>query len=145
MNQDDLETVDLLLRSGASVKAANRYGVTALSLACTTETAQSPSDCSRPAPTPTPHCPEGNRFDDGRPTGKVEAVQALLSHGAVVDAKESQRGQTAIIVWPRRKATWKPWEALDQSRSRFSRSSDSGYTPLMFAVREGRIGGPSAA
>ena len=32
--QDDLETATLLVRAGANVKAANRYGVTPLSLAC---------------------------------------------------------------------------------------------------------------
>ena len=32
--QDDLETEELLVRAGANVKAANRYGVTPLSLAC---------------------------------------------------------------------------------------------------------------
>ena len=32
---DDLETAKLLVRAGANVKAANRYGVTPLSLACT--------------------------------------------------------------------------------------------------------------
>src|SRR5262245_54890812 len=31
---DDLETVDLLIRSGANVKQANRYGVTPLTLTC---------------------------------------------------------------------------------------------------------------
>ena len=33
--QDDLEIAELLVRAGANVKAANRYGVTPLSLACT--------------------------------------------------------------------------------------------------------------
>src|SRR5687767_14984401 len=32
---DDGETVGLLVQAGANVKAANRYGVTPLSLACT--------------------------------------------------------------------------------------------------------------
>ncbi len=32
---DDRETADLLMRAGADVKVANRYGVTPLSLACT--------------------------------------------------------------------------------------------------------------
>ena len=32
---DDLETVQLLIRTGASVSAANRYGITPLSLAAT--------------------------------------------------------------------------------------------------------------
>src|ERR1700761_7397109 len=31
---DDLETADMLLKAGANVKAANRYGVTPLELAC---------------------------------------------------------------------------------------------------------------
>src|SRR5262245_12396149 len=33
-NQDDIETAQLLIRAGANVKAANRYSVTPLSLAC---------------------------------------------------------------------------------------------------------------
>ena len=33
--QDDLEIAELLVRAGANVKAASRYGVTPLSLACT--------------------------------------------------------------------------------------------------------------
>ena len=33
--QDDLGIAGLLVRAGANVKAANRYGVTPLSLACT--------------------------------------------------------------------------------------------------------------
>ena len=33
--RDDLETAAMLVRAGANVKAANRYGVTPLSLACT--------------------------------------------------------------------------------------------------------------
>src|SRR5579872_4449795 len=35
VRHDDLETTDLLIRAGANVKAANRYGVTPLALACT--------------------------------------------------------------------------------------------------------------
>ena len=34
-HRDDLETAKLLVNAGADVKAANRYGVTPLSLACT--------------------------------------------------------------------------------------------------------------
>src|ERR1700728_433803 len=35
VREDDLETADLLIRAGANVKAANRFGATALSLAAT--------------------------------------------------------------------------------------------------------------
>src|SRR5689334_12104313 len=34
-DREDFETAQLLIRAGADVKAANRYGVTPLSLACT--------------------------------------------------------------------------------------------------------------
>src|ERR1700726_1189477 len=34
VRHDDLETTNLLIRGGANVKTANRYGVTPLSLAC---------------------------------------------------------------------------------------------------------------
>ena len=34
-HHDDAEIAELLLRAGANVQAANRYGVTPLSLACT--------------------------------------------------------------------------------------------------------------
>src|SRR5437764_9629924 len=33
-NRDDVETVDLLIHSGANVNAANEYGETPLTLAC---------------------------------------------------------------------------------------------------------------
>src|SRR5258708_34658631 len=35
VRRDDVETAGLLIRGGANVKTANRYGVTPLSLACT--------------------------------------------------------------------------------------------------------------
>ena len=35
VHRDSVEIVDLLIRAGAQVSAANRYGVTPLSLACT--------------------------------------------------------------------------------------------------------------
>src|SRR5207302_1683795 len=37
--RDDLETADLLIHAGANVNAANEYGVTPLSLACTNRNA----------------------------------------------------------------------------------------------------------
>src|SRR5262249_38887928 len=72
-------------------------------------------------------------------TGKVEAVQALLSHGAIVDAKESQRGQTAIM-WAAAEGNGEVVEALIKAGADFRARLASGYTPLFFAVREGRIG-----
>ena len=56
--QDDLETAELLVRAGANVKAANRYGVTPLSLACTNGNAAMVELLLKPAPTRTRPCPE---------------------------------------------------------------------------------------
>ena len=53
-HHDDLEMAELLLRAGANAKAANRYGVTPLSLACTNGNAAIVDCCSTRAPTRTP-------------------------------------------------------------------------------------------
>ena len=58
--QDDLEIAKLLVRAGANVKAANRYGVTPLSLACTNGNARDGRAAPRrPARTRTPPLPGG--------------------------------------------------------------------------------------
>ncbi|MBI3472107.1 MAG: ankyrin repeat domain-containing protein, partial [Candidatus Solibacter usitatus] len=103
-HQEDLETAELLVRAGANVKAANRYGVTPLSLAC---------------------------------TGKVEAVKSLLSHKADAHAKEGRRGQTALM-WAAAEGHVEVVEALIQAGADFRARLDSGFTPLLFAVREGQ-------
>jgi ankyrin repeat protein len=72
-------------------------------------------------------------------TGKVDAVKALLSHGAVVDAKESRHGQTAVM-WAAAEGNVEAVEVLIRAGADFRARLDSGFTPFLFAVREGRIG-----
>jgi ankyrin repeat protein len=140
VNRDDLETVDLLLRSGANVKAANRYGVTPLSLACTNGNGAIVEGLLKAGADPNTTLPGGETaLMTAARTGKVEAVKALLSHGAVVDAKESQRGQTAIM-WAAAEGNVEAVEALIEAGADFRARLESGFTPLFFAVREGRIG-----
>src|SRR5438034_9744332 len=96
--QDDLETEELLVRAGANVKAANRYGVTPLSLACTNGNGAIVELLLAAGADPNTVLPGGETaLMTAARTGKIEAVKALLSHGAVVDAKESRRGQTAVM------------------------------------------------
>jgi ankyrin repeat protein len=71
-------------------------------------------------------------------TGKVGAVKALLAHGADIHAKESRRGQTAIM-WAAAEGNVEVVEALIQAGADFKARLDSGFTPFLFAVREGRI------
>ena len=72
-------------------------------------------------------------------TGKVDAVKALLAHGADVNAKEPRRGQTALM-WAAAEGNVEVVEALLRAGADFHARLDSGFTPLLFAVREGRIG-----
>ena len=58
---DDLETAKRLIAAGASAKAANRYGVTPLSLACTNGNRRSSSCCSTAGPIRTPRSPAARR------------------------------------------------------------------------------------
>ena len=97
-NRDDLEMADLLIRAGANVNAANDYGVTALSLACASRTSgmverllQAKAD-----PNLALWTGEAPLMTCAR-TGNLDAVKALLAHGADVNAKESEKGQTALM------------------------------------------------
>jgi ankyrin repeat protein len=70
-------------------------------------------------------------------TGKLDAVQALLSHGAGVRAKEGRRGQTPLM-WAAAEGNVAVVEALIQAGADFRERLDSGFTAFLFAVREGR-------
>ena len=136
--QDDLVTAQRLVRAGADVNAANRYGITPLSLACTNGSApmvelllKAGADANAPIPggeTPLMTCSR---------TGKVDAVRALLAHGADVKAKETQHGQTALM-WAAAEGNAEVVEALIKARADIDARVQSGFTPFLFAVREGR-------
>ncbi|MGH9782982.1 MAG: ankyrin repeat domain-containing protein, partial [Terriglobia bacterium] len=95
---NELETADLLIRARADVNAANDYGVTPLSLACAKGHAamvekllNARADPNKPqltGETPVMTCAR---------TGSVNAVKALLAHGGNAKAKETRRGQTALM------------------------------------------------
>src|SRR5687768_2164123 len=93
---DDAATLDLLIRAGANVNAATDAGITPLWVACSANTS---------APTIRRLLDAGadaNLAPDTGETplmwcaraGALEAVRALLSRGATVDAREKSAGQT---------------------------------------------------
>ena len=136
---DDQEIAGQLLRAGANVKAVNRYGVTALSLACTNGSAvminlllKAGADAS--APLPGGETPLMTAARSGSP----ESVKALLSHGAAVDAKDENRGQTALM-WAAAEGHAAVVQELIAAKADFRTRLPSGFTPLLFAVREGRL------
>jgi uncharacterized protein len=76
-------------------------------------------------------------------TGKVEAVRALLAHGADVNAKEAKRGQTALM-WAAAEGNVEVIEALLAAGADIHARLDSGFTALLFAAREGQQGAVKA-
>src|SRR5215470_19217626 len=97
---NDVQKAEALIRGGADVNAANRYGVTALSLAAGNGNAAllerlfaSGADAKA----------AGAALRDGRTllmlaarTGSADAVRLLLLHGGVVNATESRTGTSAL-------------------------------------------------
>jgi ankyrin repeat protein len=136
---DDLEIADLLVRAGANVKAASRYGVTPLSLACTNGSGpmvqlllKGGADANAPLPGGETPLMTAAR------TGSLASVRALLSSGAIVDGKDDRRGQTALM-WAAAEGHTAIVQELVRAGADFRTRLPSGFTPLLFAIREGHI------
>jgi uncharacterized protein len=137
--RDDLELANLLVRAGANVKAANRYGVTPLSLACTNGNGVMVDMLLKAGADPNAPLPGGETpLMTAARTGTLASVKALLSHGASVDGKDDRRGQTALM-WAAAEGHAAVVQALIDADADFGIRLPSGLTPLLFAVREGRI------
>jgi ankyrin repeat protein len=137
--QDDLEIATLLVRAGASVKAANRYGVTPLSLACTNGDGGMVEMLLKAGADPDTALPGGETpLMTAARTGALASVKALVSRGASVDSKDERRGQTALM-WAAAEGHADVVQALIDADADFGTRVPSGFTPLLFAVREGRI------
>src|SRR5512134_1054142 len=98
VHRDALEIVDELLRAGANVKAANRYGVPPLSLAATNGNFAIVERLLKAGADPNTTLPGGETvLMTAARTGKPEVIKALLVYGANPNARESARGQTALM------------------------------------------------
>ena len=138
--QDDVQTVGSLLRAGADVKAANRYGVTPLSLACTNGNGAIVRLLLNAGANPNDVLSGGETaLMTAARTGKVDAVNALLEYKAEVNAKETKYKQTALM-WAAAAGNVQVVEALLKAGADLHASSSAAFTPLLFAVREGQIG-----
>ena len=76
-------------------------------------------------------------------TGIAAAVKTLLAHGADVNAKESWRGQTALM-WAAAEGHAEALQVLLEAGAQVNARSSAGWTALLFAAREGRIAGGQA-
>jgi ankyrin repeat protein len=98
VRNNDLPTVEALIKRGADVKAATRYGITPIHIAAMNGNAailRRLMDAGADPNSTTPGC-ETALMTASR-TGSVEAVTLLLDRGANVNAKDAGRAQTALM------------------------------------------------
>jgi ankyrin repeat protein len=95
---DDVDTASMLIRAGAKVSAANRYGITPLALAAINGNAPMIETLLKAGADPNTTLREGDTvLMRAARTGRPAAMQALLAHGADVNAREGWQGQTALM------------------------------------------------
>lgn len=98
VRHDDLETTELLIHAGANVKAANRFGMTPLALACTNGNAsivEALLKAGEDANAVVSATGDTALMVAAR-TGKTDAINVLLNHGADVN-KTNSEGQTPLM------------------------------------------------
>jgi uncharacterized protein len=153
---NDLALVDKLIAAGANVKTANRYGVTPMYLASLNGSAPMLEKLLKAGADANEVGTEGETaLMTAARTGNVDAAKVLLSHGAIVDSKEGWHGQTALIwaVAQRHPDMVKEliahgadvnahsnvvqWERQQSAEPREKWLPLGGFTPMMFAAREG--------
>ncbi len=136
---DELEIAELLIGAGADPNAANDYGATPLTMACTNANAAmveallaagaNPNARGLTQETPLMLCAR---------TGNPDAVSALIARGADVNVRESDRGQTALM-WAAAQKHAEAVRVLIEAGADVNARSNSGFAPLLFAVRAGDI------
>jgi uncharacterized protein len=155
---DDLARADQLIRGGASVTAANRYGITPLHLAAVNGSAPMIDLLLKAGAGANDAGPEGETvLMTAARTGRVDAARVLLAHGARVDARETWRGQDALM-WAaaqghaamvrllveagadvNAKSALQKWERQRTAEPREKWLPQGVLTPLFFATRQGCV------
>jgi ankyrin repeat protein len=160
--RNDSETAVLLLGAGANPNAANDYGITALSLACTNKNdvlveillkaKANPNAAESNGVTPLMNCAR---------TGSLAGVKALIAAGANLNAVDMDRGQTALMraaaqkhspvvqallaakadfnVRSRKLDLYDPMRAITYSKKAYFPEAKGNFTALMFTAQSGDV------
>ncbi len=152
----ELAEVERLIRAGANVNLANNYGATAMALAAAAGNAGAIRLLLKAGADRESANPEGQTaLMAVARTGNVEAAQLLLKAGANVNAVERWGGQSALM-WAaaqqqpqmvrllarhgasvNARSTVRDWERKVTSEPREKDMDRGGFTPLLYAAREG--------
>jgi len=158
VREDDLKAVEQLLHEGANVSAANRYGITPLYLACVNGSAPMIERLLKAGADANATWTEGQTpLMTVARTGNVDAAKVLLTHGAKVNEAEPVHGQTPLM-WATAQAhpammreliahgaevnahsKVQHWERQVTSEPRDKWLPLGGFTPLLFAARQGCV------
>jgi ankyrin repeat protein len=159
----DVALVDRLLRAGAKADAANRYGITPLPLACEQGDPAIVERLLGAGVSANLTGPQGETaLHSCARAGHVAAAKVLVSRGASLNAPESWRGQTPIM-WAAAQGHAEmvsmlaeagadvnarsgivAWERQRTSEPRDKWLPPGGFTPLLFAAREGHAAAAAA-
>ena len=158
VRDDNTDLTDKLIKAGADVKAANRYGVTSLYLAALNGNAAIVEKLLKAGAGANDAVTAGETaLMTASRSGSVDTVLVLLKHGAVVDAREEWRGQTALM-WAaaeghpdvirelaahgadvNARSTLQKWERQVTAEPREKWLPPGGLTPIYFAARQGCV------
>ena len=158
VRNNDVTLVERLIRAGADVKTTNRYGIAAIALACESGSAAIVEKLLTAGVSANATGPYGETaLHTCAHAGKVDAAKVLIAHGASLDAGDSWRGQTPLM-WAaaqghpdvmralieagadvNARSTIIAWERQRTSEPRDKWLPPGGFTPLLFAAREGCV------
>ena len=138
-HRDDAATVETLIHAGAKVNVANRYGATPLWIACSNGSLSVVTALVSAGANPNMLALEGESpLMAATRGGNIKVVELLLAHGADVRVQDAWKGQTALMwaVGDFERHT-EIARVLVEHHSDVNASSKRGFTPLLFALRQG--------
>ncbi|MET0215986.1 MAG: ankyrin repeat domain-containing protein, partial [Vicinamibacterales bacterium] len=136
---DNLAMAQALVRAGANVKVTNRYGVTPMYSAAVNGNAAMIELLLNAGADPNVALPEGETpLMTAARTGKATAVRLLLARGATVNAVEKWKQQTALM-WAAHEGNAEVAKILIEAGANVNARSMFGWTPLLFAARQGQV------
>lgn len=138
VHRNNVDMTAALLSAGADPAAENRYGVAPLSLAAENGNVAIVTLLLEAGADANTASGEGETaLMTAARSGNADVVEALILRGADVNHHESWRGQTALM-WAAAEGNVAAAGMLIRHGAEVSARSNAGFTPLLFAAREGR-------